>query len=401
MYCTRSITNDLYWLGASDRRLALFENAYPIPRGISYNAYLLLDEKTVLLDTVDLSVGELFFENLDYLLQDRKLDYVVVNHVEPDHCATLGALLRRHPETQVVGNAKTLTMIGQFFSSSMAENALVVKEGDVLSTGRHELTFVMAPMVHWPETMATYDKTDKVLFSADAFGTFGAMSGNLFADEMNFEKDWLDDARRYYTNIVGKYGPQVQNLLKKAAGLDIQYLCPLHGPIWRKDAAWFIEKYQRWSTYTPEERGVVIAYGSVYGHTENAAAILANRLSEKGVRNIAMYDVSNTHPSVLVSEAFRCSHLVVASATYNNGIFTPMETMLLDLKAHNLQNRTVAVIENGSWAPQAGKLIRSCFEGMKNITVLDQGVTLKSSVKEEQREALEALADQLAADILG
>ena len=401
MYCTRSITNDLYWLGASDRRLALFENAYPIPRGISYNAYLLLDEKTVLLDTVDLSVGELFFENLDHLLQDRKLDYVVVNHVEPDHCATLGALLRRHPETQVVGNAKTLTMIGQFFSSSMAENALVVKEGDVLSTGRHELTFVMAPMVHWPETMATYDKTDKVLFSADAFGTFGAMSGNLFADEMNFEKDWLDDARRYYTNIVGKYGPQVQNLLKKAAGLDIQYLCPLHGPIWRKDAAWFIEKYQRWSTYTPEERGVVIAYGSVYGHTENAAAILANRLSEKGVRNIAMYDVSNTHPSVLVSEAFRCSHLVVASATYNNGIFTPMETTLMDLKAHNLQNRTVAVIENGSWAPQAGKLIRSCFEGMKNITVLDQGVTLKSSVKEEQREALEALADQLAADILG
>ena len=401
MYCTRSITNDLYWLGASDRRLALFENAYPIPRGISYNAYLLLDEKTVLLDTVDLSVGELFFENLDHLLQDRKLDYVVVNHVEPDHCATVGALLRRHPETQVVGNAKTLTMIGQFFSSSMAENALVVKEGDVLSTGRHELTFVMAPMVHWPETMATYDKTDKVLFSADAFGTFGAMSGNLFADEMNFEKDWLDDARRYYTNIVGKYGPQVQNLLKKAAGLDIQYLCPLHGPIWRKDAAWFIEKYQRWSTYTPEERGVVIAYGSVYGHTENAAAILANRLSEKGVRNIAMYDVSNTHPSVLVSEAFRCSHLVVASATYNNGIFTPMETMLMDLKAHNLQNRTVAVIENGSWAPQAGKLIRSCFEGMKNITVLDQGVTLKSSVKEEQREALEALADQLAADILG
>lgn len=401
MYCTRSITNDLYWLGASDRRLALFENAYPIPRGISYNAYLLLDEKTVLLDTVDLSVGELFFENLDHLLQDRKLDYVVVNHVEPDHCATLGALLRRHPETQVVGNAKTLTMIGQFFSSSMAENALVVKEGDVLSTGHHELTFVMAPMVHWPETMATYDKTDKVLFSADAFGTFGAMSGNLFADEMNFEKDWLDDARRYYTNIVGKYGPQVQNLLKKAAGLDIQYLCPLHGPIWRKDAAWFIEKYQRWSTYTPEERGVVIAYGSVYGHTENAAAILANRLSEKGVRNIAMYDVSNTHPSVLVSEAFRCSHLVVASATYNNGIFTPMETMLMDLKAHNLQNRTVAVIENGSWAPQAGKLIRSCFEGMKNITVLDQGVTLKSSVKEEQREALEALADQLAADILG
>lgn len=400
MYCTRSITNDLHWLGASDRRLALFENAYPIPRGVSYNAYLLLDEKTVLLDTVDLAVGEIFFENLEHVLQGRKLDYVVVNHVEPDHCATLGALLRRHPETQVVGNAKTITMIGQFFCSAMAENALVVKEGDVLSTGRHELTFTMAPMVHWPEAMVTYDKTDKVLFSADAFGTFGAFSGNLFADELNFEKDWLDDARRYYTNIVGKYGPQVQNLLKKAAGLDIQYICPLHGPIWRKDVAWFLEKYQRWSSYTPEDRGVVIAYGSVYGHTENAAAILANRLSEKGVHNIAMYDVSNTHPSVLVSEAFRCSHLVIASATYNNGIFTPMETVLMDLKAHNLQNRTVAVIENGSWAPQAGKLIRGCFEGMKNITVLEQGVTLKSSVKEEQRAALEELADRLAADIL-
>lgn len=400
MYCTRSITNDLHWLGASDRRLALFENAYPIPRGVSYNAYLLLDEKTVLLDTVDLAVGEIFFENLEHVLQGRKLDYVVVNHVEPDHCATLGALLRRHSETQVVGNAKTITMIGQFFCSAMAENALVVKEGDVLSTGRHELTFTMAPMVHWPEAMVTYDKTDKVLFSADAFGTFGALSGNLFADELNFEKEWLDDARRYYTNIVGKYGPQVQNLLKKASGLDIQYICPLHGPIWRKDVAWFLEKYQRWSSYTPEDRGVVIAYGSVYGHTENAAAILANRLSEKGVHNIAMYDVSNTHPSVLVSEAFRCSHLVIASATYNNGIFTPMETVLMDLKAHNLQNRTVAVIENGSWAPQAGKLIRGCFEGMKNITVLEQGVTLKSSVKEEQRAALEELADRLAADIL-
>ena len=400
MYCTRSITNDLHWLGASDRRLALFENAYPIPRGVSYNSYLLLDEKTVLLDTVDLAVGEIFFENLEHVLQGRKLDYVVVNHMEPDHCATLGALLRRHPETQVVGNAKTITMIGQFFCSAMAENALVVKEGDVLSTGRHELTFTMAPMVHWPEAMVTYDKTDKVLFSADAFGTFGALSGNLFADELNFEKDWLDDARRYYTNIVGKYGPQVQNLLKKAAGLDIQYICPLHGPIWRKDVAWFLEKYQRWSSYTPEDRGVVIAYGSVYGHTENAAAILANRLSEKGVHNIAMYDVSNTHPSVLVSEAFRCSHLVIASATYNNGIFTPMETVLMDLKAHNLQNRTVAVIENGSWAPQAGKLIRGCFEGMKNITVLEQGVTLKSSVKEEQRAALEELADRLAADIV-
>lgn len=394
MYCTRSITNDLYWLGASDRRLALFENAYPIPRGISYNAYLLLDEKTVLLDTVDLSVGELFFENLDHLLQDRKLDYVVVNHVEPDHCATLGALLRRHPETQVVGNAKTLTMIGQFFSSSMAENALVVKEGDVLSTGRHELTFVMAPMVHWPETMATYDKTDKVLFSADAFGTFGAMSGNLFADEMNFEKDWLDDARRYYTNIVGKYGPQVQNLLKKAAGLDIQYLCPLHGPIWRKDAAWFIEKYQRWSTYTPEERGVVIAYASVYGGTENAANILACRLREQGVQ-VAMYDTSVTPASYILAAAFRFSHVVLAAPTYNAGVFVTMENLLHDLTAHTLKNRLVAYIENGSWAPTSARGMQKLLEPLKWEQAADT-VTLRSALRQGQQEELERMAMQLA-----
>lgn len=394
MYCTRSITNDLYWLGASDRRLALFENAYPIPRGISYNAYLLLDEKTVLLDTVDLSVGELFFENLDHLLQDRKLDYVVVNHVEPDHCATLGALLRRHPETQVVGNAKTLTMIGQFFSSSMAENALVVKEGDVLSTGRHELTFVMAPMVHWPETMATYDKTDKVLFSADAFGTFGAMSGNLFADEMNFEKDWLDDARRYYTNIVGKYGPQVQNLLKKAAGLDIQYLCPLHGPIWRKDAAWFIEKYQRWSTYTPEERGVVIAYASVYGGTENAANILACRLREQGVQ-VAMYDTSVTPASYILAAAFRFSHVVLAAPTYNAGVFVTMENLLHDLTAHTLKNRRVAYIENGSWAPTSARGMQKLLEPLKWEQAADT-VTLRSALRQGQQEELERMAMQLA-----
>lgn len=394
MYCTRSITNDLYWLGASDRRLALFENAYPIPRGISYNAYLLLDEKTVLLDTVDLSVGELFFENLDHLLQDRKLDYVVVNHVEPDHCATLGALLRRHPETQVVGNAKTLTMIGQFFSSSMAENALVVKEGDVLSTGRHELTFVMAPMVHWPETMATYDKTDKVLFSADAFGTFGAMSGNLFADEMDFEKDWLDDARRYYTNIVGKYGPQVQNLLKKAAGLDIQYLCPLHGPIWRKDAAWFIEKYQRWSTYTPEERGVVIAYASVYGGTENAANILACRLREQGVQ-VAMYDTSVTPASYILAAAFRFSHVVLAAPTYNAGVFVTMENLLHDLTAHTLKNRRVAYIENGSWAPTSARGMQKLLEPLKWEQAADT-VTLRSALRQGQQEELERMAMQLA-----
>lgn len=400
MYCVHSITPDLYWLGASDRRLALFENAYPVPRGVSYNAYLLLDEKTTLLDTADKAVGERFFENLEQVLAGRPLDYVVVNHMEPDHCATLGELLLRYPAVQIVGNPKTLTMIGQFYDMDLTGRTVTVKEGDTLSTGRHTLSFYMAPMVHWPEAMVTYDATDKVLFSADAFGTFGAINGNLFADELDFPRDWLDDARRYYANIVGKYGPQVQALLKKAATLDVAYLCPLHGPVWRQDIGWYIEKYQRWSTYTPEDRGVVIACGSVYGHTENAAEILACRLAEKGVKNIALYDVSVTDLSEVVSEAFRCSHLVLASSTYNNGIFTPMETLLLDLKAHNLQNRTVALIENGTWSPQSGRLMGEILAGMKDMRLLDSTVSLKSSVKEAQRLALEALADTLAADIL-
>ena len=396
MYCVQNITSDVVYVGVSDRRLALFENVYPIPRGVSYNAYLILDEKTVLMDAVEEAVAVRFQENLEHTLGGRPLDYVVVNHMEPDHSASLAGVLRRWPEAQVVGNAKTLTMLAQFTGEDLSDRAVVVKEGDTLSTGRHTLTFAMAPMVHWPEVMVTYDTANKILFSADAFGTFGALSGNLYADQVNFERDWLDDARRYYTNIVGKYGMQVQSLLKKAAGLDIAMLCPLHGPIWRKDIAWFVGKYQTWSSYAPEDQTVAIFTGSVYGNTDNAADILAARLAEKGVRNIVQYDVSHTDVSELVSECFRCSHLVFASSTYNNGIFTPMENLLLDLKAHNLQGRTVAVIENGSWAPQSGKLIREILSGLKNMTVLESGVTLKSSVQRPQREALETLADAIA-----
>lgn len=401
MYCTQSVMSDILFIGASDRRLALFENVFPIPRGVSYNAYLVLDEKTVLLDTVDKAVGDRFLENLEHGLEGRPLDYVVVDHMEPDHCATLGEVLRRYPEAQVVGNGKTAAMIGQFFDIDLTGRVVTVKEGDTLTTGRHTFTFAMAPMVHWPEVMVTYDTTDKILFSADAFGTFGALNGNIFADQVNFERDWLDDARRYYTNIVGKYGAQVQALLKKAAGLDIAMVCPLHGPIWRENIAWFVDKYQKWSTYTPEERGAAIFCGSVYGNTENAAEILANRLAEKGVQNIALYDVAHTDVSQLVSEAFRCSHLVFAAATYNGAVFTPMENLLLDLKAHNLQNRTAALIDNGSWAAVAGRQMRELLSSMKNMTVLEGAVTVKSSVKEAQREALEALADTLAAEILG
>lgn len=399
MYCVQKIAEDILYVGASDRRLALFENVFPIPRGVSYNAYLVLDEKTVLLDAVEEAVAVRFQENLEHSLGGRPLDYVVVNHMEPDHSASLAGVLRRWPEAQVVGNAKTLTMLTQFTGEDLSSRALVVKEGDTLSSGRHTFTFVMAPMVHWPEVMVTYDTTDKILFSADAFGTFGALSGNLFADQMDFERDWLDDARRYYTNIVGKYGVQVQSLLKKANGLDIAMVCPLHGPIWRENIAWFMEKYQIWSTYKPEDRAVAIFTGSVYGNTDNAADILAARLAEKGVTKIAQYDVSHTDVSQLVAECFRCSHLVFAAATYNNGIFTPMENLLLDLKAHNLQCRTAAVIENGSWGPQAGKLAREILSGMKNVVVLESGVTVKSAVLAPQREALETLADAIAADL--
>ena len=379
MHCVTNIHEDLYWLGGSDRQLAKFENVFPIPRGVSYNAYLVLDEKTVLLDTVDKAVGERFFENLEFALAGRPLDYVVVNHMEPDHCATLGELLRRWPGAQVVANAKTVPMVSQFFDCDISNRAVVVKEGDTLCTGRHTFTFLMAPMVHWPEVMVTYDAADKVLFSADAFGTFGALNGNIFADQVDFERDWLDDARRYYTNIVGKYGAQVQSLLKRAAGMEIQMICPLHGPIWRENLEWFLEKYQRWSTYTPEDRGVAIFCGSIYGHTENAAEILAARLAERGVKNIALYDVSHTDVSYLVSEAFRCSHLVLASATYNGEIYTPMENFLRDLACHGLRGRSVALIENGTWAARSGMLMTKLLEEMKEMRVMEGTVTLKSS----------------------
>ena len=399
MHCVKKVTDDLYWIGGSDRRLALFENVYPIPRGVSYNSYVLLDEKTVLLDTVDASISGLFFENLEYVLDGRTLDYLIVNHMEPDHCAIIGDVVRRYPDVKLVCNAKTVPMLKQFFDFPVEDRTVIVKEMDTLCTGKHTFAFVMAPMVHWPEAMVSYDTVDKILFSADGFGTFGAINGNLFADEVNFERDWLDDARRYFINIVGKYGVQVQNLLKKAATLEIKMICPLHGPIWRENLGWFIEKYDTWSSYKPEDQAVMIAYASIYGNTENAAEILASKLADKGVKNIAMYDVSVTDPSVIVSESFRCSHLVFAAPSYNGGIFTKMETVLSELKAHSLQNRTVAIMENGTWAPVAGKQMREIFAGMKNIELLEEGVTIRSAVKEAQEASLEALAEKITSSL--
>mgnify|MGYP002606365242 FL=1 len=399
MHCVKKVTDDLYWIGGSDRRLALFENVYPIPRGVSYNSYVLLDEKTVLLDTVDASISGLFFENLEYVLNRRTLDYLIVNHMEPDHCAVIGEVVRRYPDVKLVCNAKTVPMLKQFFNFPVEDRTVIVKEMDTLCTGKHTFAFVMAPMVHWPEAMVSYDTVDKILFSADGFGTFGAINGNLFADEVNFERDWLDDARRYFINIVGKYGVQVQNLLKKAATLEIKMICPLHGPVWRENLGWFIEKYDTWSSYKPEDQAVMIAYASIYGNTENAAEILASKLADKGVKNIAMYDVSVTDPSVIVSESFRCSHLVFAAPSYNGGIFTKMENVLSELKAHSLQNRTVAIMENGTWAPVAGRQMREIFAGMKNIELLEEGVTIRSAVKEAQEESLEALAEKIASSL--
>lgn len=399
MHCVKKVTDDLYWIGGSDRRLALFENVYPIPRGVSYNSYVLLDEKTVLLDTVDASISGLFFENLEHVLNGRTLDYLIVNHMEPDHCAVIGEVVRRYPDVKLVCNAKTVPMLKQFFNFPVEDRTVIVKEMDTMCTGKHTFAFVMAPMVHWPEAMVSYDTVDKILFSADGFGTFGAINGNLFADEVNFERDWLDDARRYFINIVGKYGVQVQNLLKKAATLEIKMICPLHGPVWRENLGWFIEKYDTWSSYKPEDQAVMIAYASIYGNTENAAEILASKLADKGVKNIAMYDVSVTDPSVIVSESFRCSHLVFAAPSYNGGIFTKMETVLSELKAHSLQNRTVAIMENGTWAPVAGKQMREIFAGMKNIELLEEGVTIRSAVKEAQEASLEALAEKIASSL--
>ncbi len=399
MHCYTQVTSNIYYVGSSDRRLALFENIYPIPNGVSYNSYLVLDEKTVLIDTVDKSVAGVFFENLEHLLAGRKLDYLIVNHMEPDHAATIGELKLRYPEVQIVATKRALEMIGQFFDPQVASNSMPVSEGQSLNTGKHNFTFVLAPMVHWPEVMVTYDSSSHILFSADAFGTFGALSGNIFADCYNFEIQWLSEARRYYTNIVGKYGPQVQNLLKKAQSLEISMICPLHGPIWRKDISWFVSKYATWSSYVPEEKAVLIAYASIYGGTENATNILANMLAEKGVTNIALYDVSATHPSYLVSEAFRCSHLVFASPTYNAGIFTNMENVLLDLKAHNLQNRTVAVIENGSWAAVSATQMKTILCSMKNITVLEEAVSIKSTVKEENYTQLGSLASAIVSNM--
>ena len=400
MHNIRKITDDLVWLGASDNRLELFENVYPVPHGISYNSYLLNDEKTVLLDTVDSSVRRQFFENLRFALNGRNLDFAVVQHMEPDHCAELADLLRIYPQVKIVCNMQIKKMIAQFFELDISdEQFMQIKEGDTLNTGKHTLSFIGAPMVHWPEVMMTYDTTDKILFSADAFGTFGSLNGNIFADEVNFERDYLDEARRYYTNIVGKYGPQVQNVLKKASTVEIKMICPLHGFIWRDNLNFFIEKYAKWAAYEPEDKAVMIAYGSIYGNTYDAVSVLAGKLAELGIKNIKMYDVSKTHASYIISEAFRVSTIVLAAPTYNGGIFVNMENLLHDLVAHNLQNRKFAIMDNGTWAAMAGKQMKDLLTPLKNCTFIEPQISLKSTLKSEQAAQIDELAAAIKADL--
>ncbi len=396
MQCVKKIKDNLFMIGANSLRATPFEGTYPIPRGISYNAYLLKGQGVnILFDTVDVSVQGVFLENLKYALCGEKLNYVVVHHMEPDHSATLETVLSKHPEAQVICSGKTEAMLSQF--ATVTNPIKVVTEGETISLGRHELTFVMAPMVHWPEVMLTFDKTDGVLYSADAFGHFASPGGATFADEVDFDRDYLDEARRYYANIVGKYGAQVQTLLKKAAGLDIKYICPLHGFVWRKNFQYIIKKYLLWSSYTPEEKGVMIAYGSVYGNTALCGEILAAKFAENGIKT-EVFDVSVTHPSEIVSSCFKYSHLIFLSSTYNNGIFVNMETLLHDLAAHNLSNRTVALVENGSWAPNSKKLMVEILSGLKNIKFVANSITIKSKLTSQQKGDIENMVNEIAGD---
>ena len=384
MHNVRKINEDLYYIGCSDRRIQLFESAYAVPEGVSYNSYLLKDEKTVLFDTVDKNCACQFFKNLENVLSGKNLDYLIVQHMEPDHAALISEVKRRYQKVQIVCTAKAKEMLKQFFDFDVEESVLVVKEGDTLNIGSRELQFIQAPMVHWPEVMLTYDKKDGILFSADAFGSFGAINGNLFDSEVNWQRDYLDEARRYYTNIVGKYGLQVQNLLKKASNLDIKMICPLHSLIIKENIKLFVEKYNAWSSYTPEENGVLIAYTSVYGGTETVAEILAGKLADKGVKNIKMFDLSYSEQSKVLAEAFKYSHIILASTTYNCGIFDSMKTFIDTMVSHNLQNRKFVLIGNGSWMPTCAMNMKVELEKLKGSEFLNEGLSIKSTLKKEQ-----------------
>lgn len=390
------ITGDILAIGASDHRLSRFENIFPLPNGVSYNNYVLLDDKTVLMDTTDSSVADQFLENLDGALGGRPLDYIVIHHMEPDHASMIGAILRLHPGVTVVSGRQAFAMLCQFYPEHASVSHLEVGEGSTLCTGRHTLHFVAAPMVHWPEVMVSYDDCDKVLFSADAFGTFGAVEGSVFADEHDFRAEYLDEARRYYANIVGKFGAQVQTLLKKAAPLDIRIICPLHGPVHRDGIPFLLDLYQKWSSYTPETDDILVVYSSLYGHTESAAQAAAAQLHEKSGRPVRVYDASETDCSYLIAEVWRCAKIVLFCPTYNMGIYPKMLTFLHDMKALAVQNRIFALAENGTWSPVAAKLMAAELSAMKNVTVLDTTLTIRSALLNADAARLDAFTSAVA-----
>lgn len=381
------VTDDIRYAGVDDTTLDLFESQYPVPYGVSYNSYVICDEKTAIMDTVDARATEEWLKNISEILGDREPDYLVISHLEPDHAANIGRLAEMYPKMQLVGNAKTFSMLPQFFEMDLTDRTVVVKEGDELSLGSHTLKFFLAPMVHWPEVMVTYDEKDKVLFSADGFGTFGAISENL---------PWIQEARRYYINIVGKYGPSVQMLLKKAAGLDIAMICPLHGPVLKDDLSFYLDKYNTWSSYTPEDQGVVVAYASMHGNTKEAAVYIAEQLRAAGEK-VIVFDLSRDDVSYVVEAAFRLDRMVLAAPTYDGGLFPCMEDFLNHLKAKNFQNRRIALVENGSWGPMAAKKMREILDTMKNLTICETTVTIRSTMKEADKESIAKMLEELRA----
>ncbi|MGN0601361.1 MAG: FprA family A-type flavoprotein [Oscillospiraceae bacterium] len=381
------ISDSIVYVGASDRTIDLFESQYVVPNGMAYNSYVILDDKVAVMDTVDERVSDIWFENLDKVLDGRNVDYLVVQHMEPDHSANIQKLAEKYPDMKIVGNAKTFVMMSQFFDYDFTSRQVVVKEGDVLELGSHTLQFVMAPMVHWPEVMVTYEKSEKVLFAADAFGKFGAMD----ADE-----DWACEARRYYFNIVGKYGVQVQALLKKAASLEIKMILPLHGPILKDNLGYYIDKYNTWSSYTPEDKGVLVAYASIHGNTAKAAEKLGEMLKEKGVEKVVVSDLSREDMAEVIEDAFRYDRMIVMSSSYDGGVFPVMQDFLLHLQAKGYQKRTVAIVQNGSWAPSAGKVMKGIIDTLKDIDLIENMVTIKSSLKPDSEAALEELAEVMA-----
>lgn len=401
MHNTYEISPKIYWVGGNDRRLERFENMFPLPNGVAYNSYLILDEKTALLDTVDSAISGLYLENVTHVLCGRELDYLVINHMEPDHCANIEEIVRRYPGVKLVGNQKTFTFFKQFYSLDMSSNYYEVKEGDEISLGDHTLRFYLAPMVHWPEVMFTYEVSKGILFSADAFGSFGALAGNMFVDEVEYSNQFLDEARRYYANIVGRYGLQVQNTFKKLAGLQINMICSLHGLLWRgEDVAYIIDKYNLWSQYLPEKKGVVLVYASMYGNTENAVGALATKLAQRGIKDMRMYDVSKTHPSYIISDIFKYSNVVFASSSYNLHLYFMMDSLLRELAVLGLKGRKVTLIGNHTWASAALKGMKEILDSMKDMEIVGTPLDIKSTLKAEQEAELVEIADAIHHSLL-